>query len=57
MVEASTTTADADFTKVSYTGTFEDAPVVVSQLTTQWKPKSYNTRQKDITNKSFKVKM
>ncbi len=57
IIEASLTTSTAEFTKVSFTGTFEDAPVVVSQLTTQWKPKAYNTRQKGITNKSFKVKI
>jgi ribonuclease HI len=57
IIEASTTTANAEFSKISFTGTFEDAPVVISQITTQWKPKAYNTRQKYITNKSFKVRM
>jgi hypothetical protein len=57
IVEAGLTAADGKYNKVNYKAKFKSAPVVLTQISTQWKSKVYVTRLNSVTNKQFRVKM
>jgi hypothetical protein len=57
VVEAGITSAEGKYERVDYQAKFKNAPVVLTQLTTQWKSKTYVTRVNSVTNKQFKVKI
>lgn len=57
VVEAQKTSAGGEFAKVSFSAKFENAPILLSQVSTQWKAKAYNTRVKYITDDSFSLKI
>jgi hypothetical protein len=56
-IEAGKTMVNKKWVKVQFDADFKRAPNVFTQITTQYKTKPYNTRQRYITDNGFQVVM